>query len=131
MKSNKEAKRIAKKLFEAALTDGRLDIQVIRKVVNKLAATKPRGYLKIAGELGRLARLEVEKYQAIVDSAVPLDAATQQQVLSDLRSKYGSQVEAEFRIVPELLGGMRIRIGSDVWDGSVKNRIERLETKFS
>lgn len=131
MKSNKEAKRIAKKLFEAALVDGKLDIQVIRKVFSKLGASRPRGYLKIAGELGRLARLEIEKYQAIVDSAIPLDAPTQQRVLADLRSKYGPQVEAEFRIVPELIGGMRIRIGSDVWDGSVKNRIERLETKFS
>lgn len=131
MKSNKEAKRIAKKLFEVALSGGKLDLQVLRTIIAKLGDSRPRGYLKIAGELGRLARLELEKSQAIVDSAVPLDAPTQGRVLADLRAKYGPQVEAEFRIAPELIGGMRIRIGSDVWDGSVLNRIERLETKFS
>jgi len=30
-----------------------------------------------------------------------------------------------------LIGGMRIRVGSDVWDGSVKNRLERLNDKFA
>ncbi len=35
----------------------------------------------------------------------------------------------EFKSNPGLLGGMRVRVGSDVWDGSVKNRLERLREK--
>ena len=31
-----------------------------------------------------------------------------------------------FIVNPELLGGMRIRVGSDVWDSSVRNRLQRL-----
>jgi F-type H+-transporting ATPase subunit delta len=52
-------------------------------------------------------------------------------VIADLKKKYGDQVEAEFALDPELLGGMRIQVGSDVWDGSVKNRLERLADKFN
>jgi len=31
---------------------------------------------------------------------------------------------------PEVLGGMRIRVGSDVWDGTVRNRLERLQQQL-
>ena len=50
---------------------------------------------------------------------------------ADLKKKYGPQISTEFTVVPELLGGMKTRVGSDVWDGSVKNRLERLSEKFN
>lgn len=130
MKSNKEAKRTAKKLLEAVTASGKVDLQLVRGIVNRLATTKPRGYLAVINSLWRLVKLEVEKNQALVESAVALDAAMQQTVIADLQAKYGNQIEATFSVNPELIGGMRIRVGSDVWDGSVKNRIERLSNKF-
>ncbi len=131
MKSSKEALRTARQLIEASMVDGKLDLQKVRTIVAKLVEKKPRGYVQVADQLGRLARLEVEKNMARVESAIALDEATKATVLNDLRAKYGSQIEAEYSVDPDLIGGMRIRIGSDVWDGSVKNRIERLEQLFS
>ena len=52
-------------------------------------------------------------------------------LVADLKKKYGSQIAPEFSVNPELLGGMKIRVGSDVWDGSVKNRLERLGEQFN
>jgi F-type H+-transporting ATPase subunit delta len=66
-----------------------------------------------------------------VETAAGLEPAVQEKVLADLKKKYGDQVEAEFALNPDLLGGMKIRVGSDVWDGSVKNRLERLAEKFN
>jgi F-type H+-transporting ATPase subunit delta len=48
-------------------------------------------------------------------------------VLRDLRAKYGSDVSADFSVNPKLIGGLRIRIGDDVFDGSVRGRLARLE----
>jgi F-type H+-transporting ATPase subunit delta len=48
-----------------------------------------------------------------------------------LKKKYGPQIQPEFSVDPGLLGGMKIRVGSDVWDGSVKNRLERLSEQFN
>jgi F-type H+-transporting ATPase subunit delta len=31
---------------------------------------------------------------------------------------------------PQLLGGMRIQVGSDVWDGTVRGRLERLQQQL-
>jgi F-type H+-transporting ATPase subunit delta len=131
MKSRKEALRIAKKIFAASLVDGQLDLATVKKVVDKLKETRPRGYVQVADAYWRLVKLEVERNRAIIQSAVPLEEETKTQVVDDLKKKYGPQIAPEFAIVPELLGGMRIRVGSDVWDGSVKNRIERLSENFN
>ena len=131
MKSRKEALRAAKKIFAASMVGGRLDEAVVRKVVAKLAETRPRGYQQVAEAYGRLVRLEVERNRAVVQSAVALDEAAKAGLVAELRKKYGPQIEPDFAVVPELLGGMRIRVGSDVWDGSVKNRLERLGETFN
>ncbi|MEC5126547.1 F0F1 ATP synthase subunit delta [Verrucomicrobiales bacterium BCK34] len=130
MRSAKEVARTAKKLFEASLVDGKLDTSVVAIVVRKIAEKKPRGYLALLKAFWRLVRLETERYKALVESAVELEPSVKEGVVADLKKKYGDQVEAEFALNPELLGGMKIRVGSDVWDGSVKNRLERLAEKF-
>jgi F-type H+-transporting ATPase subunit delta len=131
MKSRKEALRIAKKIFAASLKDGQLDESAVRKVVAKLSETRPRGFLEVAEAYWRLVRLEVEKNRAIVQSAVALDEPTRTGLVADLKKKYGPQISTEFSVDPALLGGVKIRVGSDVWDGSVKNRLERLSEQFN
>ena len=131
MKSRKEALRLATKIFAASLKDGQLDESVVRKVVAKLSETRPRGFLEVADAYWRLVRLEVEKNRAIVQSAVALDEPTKAGLVTDLKKKYGPQITTEFSVDPALLGGVKIRVGSDVWDGSVKNRLERLSEQFN
>jgi F-type H+-transporting ATPase subunit delta len=131
MKSRKEALRLAKKIFAASLKDGQLDESVVRKVVAKLSETRPRGFLEVADAYWRLVRLEVERNRAIVQSAVALDEPTKAGLVTDLKKKYGPQITTEFSVDPALIGGVKIRVGSDVWDGSVKNRLERLSEQFN
>ncbi len=50
--------------------------------------------------------------------------------MADLQKRYGQDLTTEFSVNPALLGGMRIRVGSDVWDSSVRNRLERLQQKL-
>jgi F-type H+-transporting ATPase subunit delta len=131
MKSRKEALRTAKKIFGASWTNGQLDLSTVKKVIAKLSSERPRGYIQVADAYWRLVKLEIERNRAVVQSAVTLDKATQDEVVKDLKKKYGAQIVPEFTVNPELLGGMKIRVGSDVWDGSVKNRLERLTENFN
>ena len=130
MRTGREAAKMAQKLFAASVVDGRVNPDAVRVIVKKLADKKPRGYLALINAYWRRIRLELEKSQAVVESATELEPAVKAGVLADLKKKYGDQVEAEFALNAELLGGMKIRVGSDVWDGSVKNRLERLADKF-
>jgi F-type H+-transporting ATPase subunit delta len=62
-----------------------------------------------------------------VEAAVPPDPAFEAGLKTALRAKTAAlQVEAEIRIRPELLGGYRLIIGSDVWDASLRGEIQNM-----
>jgi F-type H+-transporting ATPase subunit delta len=127
MKLSKEARKGAKSLFLASFTDGKLDESKVRTVVQQIAEKKPRQYLEILDGYQRYVRLELAKRHATIESAKDLERGTRDQLRKALKAKYGNDLTTEFKITPELIGGLRIRIGSDVWDNSVQNRIARLE----
>lgn len=130
MKISKESRRFARELFRASLTDGRLDPRKIAEYSDRLIAEKPRAYGTILKEFARLVRLELHRRHAIVESAAPLDAAHTAQLENDLRSRFGSDLTIEFKTNPGLLGGLRVQVGSDVWDGSVINRLQLLKKQL-
>ena len=99
----------------------------LRIAVTKLAEEKPRDYRGMLQALRRLLRAELAKKQVTVESAVGLNKATSNTVKKSLRSQYGEDLNFDFKVSPELLGGMRIRVGNDLFDGSVKARLERLQ----
>ncbi len=130
MKISKEARRVARQLMKATVKDGRVDPAVVRLVVGRLKESKPRGYLGMIAAYGRLVRLELEKSHAVVESAIALNDDTRSAVEFDLQKKYDGKLTVEYQVQPELIGGMRVRVGSDVWDGSVKGRLERLRERI-
>ena len=131
MKISKEARKASKSLFLSSFTGGRLDEGKVRTVAKTLIEKKPRLYLAILKSYQRHVRLEVEKRHAVIESAAPLDNATREQLLGNLRSKYGPDVTTDFKVSPELIGGVRIKLGSDVWDSSVRDRLARLENNLA
>jgi F-type H+-transporting ATPase subunit delta len=93
--------------------------------------SRPRNAIGVLKEYQRLVRLEVEQHQALIESAVELDQATSGQLVANLKAKYGADLSTEFRVTPELLGGIRIKIGSDVFDSSIRERLSRLDAEVS
>ena len=130
MKITKEIRQLSRQLMRASFTDGQLDQGKIGSLVQSLITKKPRHCLGILENYKRLLRLEVEKRQAKIESASELDTEAKARLVENLKRKYGQDLTAEFVVTPELLGGMRIRVGSDVWDGSVRNRLERLQQQL-
>jgi len=130
MKINKEIRRLSRAMLRASFTDGQLDRGRIASLVDSLIEKKPRHYIDALKNYSRLLRLELEKRQARVESASEVDSTTSSELVSNLKKKYGSDLTTEFVVNPELLGGMRIRVGSDVWDGTVRNRLELLQQEL-
>ena len=129
MKISKQAQSEARQLFRSCFANGRLDEGRVRQAVKLLAEKKPRDYVGILSRLHRLVKLELEQRAAHVESAVPLPADVQAEVASRLQGIYG-ELELSFAQDPSLLGGLRIQVGSDLYDGSVKMRLEQLEQSF-
>jgi F-type H+-transporting ATPase subunit delta len=130
MKINKEIRGLSRAMVRASFTDGQLDPGRISSLVDSLIAKKPRHYIEVLKNYRRLLRLELEKRQARIETASEMDPETTSELAANLKEKYGSDLTTEFLVNPELLGGMRIRVGSDVWDGTVRNRLDRLQQEL-
>ena len=130
MKVNKETRQLARELLRSSFTDGQLDSGRIAGLVKSLIEKKPRNYIKALDTYRRLLRLEVEKRTATIESAAELSAETSTEIAANLIQKYGVGLTTKYVVNPELLGGMRIRVGSDVWDSSVRNRLQRLQQQL-
>ena len=130
MQATKDIRQIARELLRASFTDNQLDQGRVASVVDSVLNKKPRNYIKILDYYKRLLRLEAEKRHARVESVAPLDPNVGSQIVNNLKKRYGTDLSSEFVVNPALLGGVRIRVGSDVWDSSVRNRLERLQQQL-
>ena len=130
MKGSKQSRRDAKQLFQSCQANGVLDEDRVRQVVALLIEKKPRGYFGTLQELQRLVKLDVNSRSARVESAVALNDTQQQTVRDGLSRLKGSEVAVEFAQNADLIGGMRVRLGDDVFDGSVRTRLANLSETF-
>jgi F-type H+-transporting ATPase subunit delta len=130
MKINKETRQLSKGLLRASFTGGQLDSGRVASLVKSLIEKKPHHYIQTLEAYKRLLRLEVEKRTATIETATELSPDSGAQIVANLKRKYGSDLAANFVVNKDLLGGMRIRVGSDVWDSSVRNRLHRLQQQL-
>lgn len=132
MQIPKDARRKARELFDAALdTSGRPDSVKTLAMADLLVKSAPRRTLQILKEYTRLIRLATAKHHAVIESATPLDETTRASILTSLQARDGGEVSLETKVNPSLLGGARIRLGSEVWDSTVSTRIQNLSASVS
>ena len=129
MQIPKIARRKARELFDASLdASGRPEFSKSVSVTDALIKAAPRHTLQILKEYSRLVRLAAAKHHAVIESATPLDPATRDSILKSLQLRDGGEVTLECKVDGSLVGGSRIRLGSEVWDGTVLSRIKNLTT---
>lgn len=130
MKISKQAQREAKALFRSCLVNGAPEEQRVRLAAQKLLESKPRGFLAILEYLRKLLELDLYRRTARVESALPLSPELQAGVRANLAQRYGPALNISFTENPNLIGGLRIQIGCNVYDGTVRGRLTQLEDAF-
>ena len=130
MKRIRQAKRDAKELFRLCFVSGSLDEGRMRQVVERVGKSKNRNRLNVLAQLRRFVELDRARHTATVESATPLPPAMQASVQAEISRVYGPGLTISFIDSPALIGGMRIKVGSDVYDGSVQARLAALEASF-
>jgi len=130
MKVSKVAKTSANRIFRLCLHGGSLNESLLRSAIQKLVAQKPRDYFAILNTLKRLVRIELERKTVTIESAAPLDLEERNRAVDLVIAQYGKDLTVQYQVTPEILGGLRIKVGDDVLDGSVQGRINRLAQAF-
>src|SRR5262245_28164116 len=130
MKTSRQAQREARQLFQLCLVDGVLDENRVRQIVKRMLDERPAGSLEVLSLFHRLVRLDRARHSAEVQSAAPLPADVRASIERALGRRHGAGIITSFTENPALLGGVRIQVGSDVYDGSVSGALSALEARF-
>ncbi len=100
------------------------------KVSNLLATVVENGRIaalpEIAVQFNALVKSRSGVSDATIESAFPIDAAQLPQVVSALEQRFGRKLNANVVVDPALIGGIRVVVGDEVLDTSVRARLEKM-----
>jgi F-type H+-transporting ATPase subunit delta len=130
MQTTKQMERDAKKLLRLCLVNGSLDEARVRQVVDRVIASGRSGGLGVLARFQRLVRLDRARHSADVDSAAPLPAEARAAIETAISRMLGPAVTTTFAENPALIGGVRVKVGSDVYDGSIRGHLAAIESRF-
>jgi len=130
MMSKRQAQREAKQLYRLCLINGLLDENRTRQVAGRVATAGYRACPLILAQFLRLVRLDRARHTANIESAAPLRADLLLAIEGGMARRYGPGLTTAAAVRPSLLGGVRIQVGSDVYDASVQAGLAALERSF-
>jgi F-type H+-transporting ATPase subunit delta len=130
MQTAKQAQRIARRLFRLCVVNGSLDEDRARRVVTKMVDSGGSRRLAVLSRFLRLAAIEQARHTARVESAVPLPDDLRRRIEDGLAHVYGKGIVTSFGEDPALIGGVCVRVASDVYDGTLKGGLAALEARF-
>ena len=113
---------------------------VVIGVVNQPLSAAAQNFLRAVLENGRLAALPEISAQfhalvnaqsgvsdALVESAFPIEPAQLADVVATLEQRFARKLNARVEVRPELIGGIRVVVGDEVLDTSVKARLDHMK----
>jgi len=127
--SPSEPRAVKKRLLERLFTGASpYTLKFIGLVIDK---KNPEVLLAASRLYGDLLNAHRGIVTGTVESAVPLGEALFGQLKAALGERFGGKLELEQRVDPGLLGGVRVRVGNSVYDGSVKGRLDRIRAALA
>ena len=130
MKIGKQARRDGKDLYRACLLDGVLDESRVRQTVDRVIEARPRNHLAALQHFLSLVKLDIGRRTARVESAIDPSPEVREAIRETLGRRYGRGLDFQFSVQPAHIGGLRVQVGSDVYDGTVRARLAALEKSF-
>lgn len=127
MKISKKIKRQARQLFRFCIVNGTVDDQRVRRAVDEILRRRRRGYIEFLSQFQRLLQLDHAAHTATVESAIPLPQDLQSRMEAGVQQRYGTGVNTRFYVQPSLIAGVRIQVGSELYDGSLQSRLQALQ----
>ncbi|MEI6108134.1 MAG: F0F1 ATP synthase subunit delta [Opitutae bacterium] len=126
MRGDKKTKQLAKQLFRLSLANGQVSPEQVAGVLGYIEKTAPRHALPLLKLYQHAIVTELAKSHARVEHAGPLAATTLAQIAAALTKKYSRPVTASAQPNAHLLAGLRVRIGSDVYESTVAGQLTQL-----
>ena len=131
MSLDKKTRRFVRSLFRLSLEDGRVSESRVSEILGWVDREIPRQATALLREYLRLITTEINRSVARVEHAGDLSPGALGQISETFSQRYGRPIEATATPNPELIAGLRVRIGCDVYENSVASQLAALESANS
>jgi F-type H+-transporting ATPase subunit delta len=118
--------------------------RVLRKVMGRGVASAPLNLILLMVRRGRPGAIDrmIERFTELlrrhrgislaeVRTALPLGDEQRAEIVERLRTLTDAEVEIQETLDPDLIGGIAVRIGDQLYDASVRGRLERLRARLT
>ncbi len=126
MRADKKTKALAKQLFKLSLVNGVVSPEQVTGVLGYIEKNVPRHALALLQLYQRAIATELAKSSAVVEHAGPISDTTLKSIEAAMSKKYSRPVVATAKPNPKLLAGLRVRVGSDVYESTVAGQLATL-----
>lgn len=126
MAASKQTKLLAKELFKLSVVNGVVSPEQVAGVLAWVEKTQPAQSIALLKSYQQHIAVELAKSRAVVEHAGPVSDATLKQIEASMTRKYSRTVTAVAKPAPALLAGLRVRVGSDVYESSVAGQLASL-----
>ena len=127
MTASSRIRELANKLVQLSLDEeGRVVEEKVREVLESLRANPPREHKQLLRAYMQRIKRELAKGVAVVEHAGKPAAEAIESLKQELSRQYGRSIEVELRENPDLLVGIRVRVGDDVYEDSAATRLRPL-----
>jgi F-type H+-transporting ATPase subunit delta len=109
-----------------AVANTPLDAKVSNLLRTVVENCRLRALPEIAMQFNALVKSRSGTSDATIESAFPIDGSQLPQVLAALEKRFGRKLNANVVVDPELIGGIRVVVGDEVLDTSVRARLEKM-----
>ncbi len=124
--TKKQLQKIVQKLTDASFKEGRiLESQVIKSIKVLKSLSQPQAITAMGAYLNAVKRVE-RKYTMIVETSIPLSSATIQK-MKKIVEKKNTITKVIVNINPEILGGFKLKIGDEVYDETILEKINQVK----
>ncbi|MEX0621669.1 MAG: F0F1 ATP synthase subunit delta [Candidatus Woykebacteria bacterium] len=128
MKINKkEVAQRAKQLYSTSFVREELDIKKIRENINMVKKTFKSRALEVLKQYLYLIKKHLNNDTLVIESAQKLPTTFLKQIEKHYSKKAGRKIKIETDVNPEIIGGLRLRLGNNEWDYSTIGRINQLK----
>lgn len=126
MAASKQTKLLAKKLFKLSVVNGTVSPEQVTGVLGWIEKTQPRQTLSLLKAYHHRIALELAKSRAEIEHAGPVSDATLRMIEGAMTQRYKRVIAASAKPNSSLLAGLRVRVGSDVYESSVTSQLAAL-----
>jgi F-type H+-transporting ATPase subunit delta len=123
MRPSKQSQQFARQLFRLSIEGVQISAERVAGVLAYLAQHPPRQPLAVLRHYHRLVAGQLARNRALVEHGGPVDDGLLRAIEAAFTRKYQRPVAATARPNPDLIAGLRVRVGDDVYEASVAGQL--------